>query len=71
MKYANTAHSPRSDTLKGMSILKFCPLGEQHHKRNMSENRRKAAMEARKREEEIESLFSICDWDHSQGLAVR
>ena len=42
----------------------------QHHKRNMSDNRRKAALEARKREEEIESLFSICDWDHSSGLKV-
>ena len=42
----------------------------QHHKRNISDNRRKEALDAFKREQEIESLFAVCYWDHSSGLKV-
>jgi len=44
---------------------------EEQHRRNVADNRRMAALEARKREKEMDSLFALCDWDHSSGLAVR
>jgi len=42
---------------------------EEQHRRNVADNRRMAALEARKREKEMDSLFALCDWDHSSGLA--